>query len=398
MTIPRRQKAACIHTLSAALAICLLPMGAAQAELFGPHYRSWGWDDYRPRYRSWGWDDYEPYRQRRHRAHKGYELEQKAKPQEVAKGPLQIIVSIADQRISVYDDGTLITRSSVSTGVQGHPTPVGVFGVIGPYMQRITWSGIALHAGVLPGHPASHGCIRLAKDFAIRLWHLTKRGTRVIIAPNNVDPVRIASPHLFSGPEIASSSQDSSIDTLAGKDVLTIPSTPASLVPNAQLQKGTNLLPATGVAPQKKTAPISVFVSRKLSRLFVRQRFKPLFDVPIKVENPERPLGTHLFTLLELQDEGASFRWNVVSMPETLSSTSTSSNKNPNAPVQGTSGTARSDPSPDDASAALDRIEIPPDVVGRISQILTPGSSLIVSDYGVSRETGTDTDFIVVLP
>jgi hypothetical protein len=88
MTIPRRQKTACIHTLSAALAVCLLPMGAAQAELFVPHYRSWGWDDYRPHYRSWGWDDYEPYRQRRHRAHKGHELEQKAKPQEVAKGPL----------------------------------------------------------------------------------------------------------------------------------------------------------------------------------------------------------------------------------------------------------------------------------------------------------------------
>src|SRR4029077_4391660 len=222
-------------------------MGAAQAELFGPHYRSSGWDDYRPHYRSWGWDDYEPYRQRRHRAHKGYELEQKAKPQEVAKGPLQIIVSIADQRISVYDDGTLIARSSVSTGVQGHPTPVGLFSVIGkelwhrsniysaapmPYMQRITWSGIALHAGVLPGHPASHGCIRLAKDFAIRLWHLTKRGTRVIIAPNNVDPVRIASPPLFSERKTASSSQDSSTDTLAGKNVLTIPSTPASLVPN----------------------------------------------------------------------------------------------------------------------------------------------------------------------
>jgi L,D-transpeptidase catalytic domain len=176
-------------------ALSVVPTGTAHAELFWPHYRSWGWDDYGPfrphHYRSWGWGDYEPYRQRRQRAHKGYELEQKANPQEIAKGPLQIIVSIADQRISVYDDGTLIARSSVSTGVQGHPTPVGVFSVIGkelwhrsniysaapmPYMQRITWSGIALHAGVLPGHPASHGCIRLAKDFAIRLWHLTKRG------------------------------------------------------------------------------------------------------------------------------------------------------------------------------------------------------------------------------
>jgi hypothetical protein len=135
-----------------------------------------------------------------------------------------------------------------------------------------------------------------------------------------------------------------------------------------------------------------------LSKLFVRQRSTPLFDVPIKVETPERPLGTHLFTLLELQNEGAQFRWNVVSIPETLSNTSPSSNKTPNAPGQGTSETVRSNPSPEDANAALDRIEIPPDVVARISQILTPGSSLIVSDYGLSRETGNDTDFIVVMP
>jgi hypothetical protein len=222
--------------------------------------------------------------------------------------------------------------------------------------------------------------------------------TRVIIAPNTVDPVQIASPRLFSKPKTASSSQESSTDAPAGKEVATIPSTPAALVPNAQSQDDTNLLSVTGVAPQKKTVPISVFVSRKLSRLFVRQRFTPLFDAPIRIENPDELLGTHVFTLLEPQDEGASFRWNVVSMPETLSSTSTSSNKKPNASVQGTIGTAQSDPVPDDANAALDRIEIPPDVVGRISQILTPGSSLIVSDYGLSRETGTDTDFIVVMP
>jgi L,D-transpeptidase catalytic domain len=399
----RRLNAVSIRAaLSVALALSLVPTGTAQAELFWSHYRSGGWDDYGPfrshHYRSWGWDDYEPFRQKRHRTNKGYELEKKPKSLEVVKGPLQVIISIADQKISVYDDGTLLARSSVSTGVQGHPTPVGVFSVIGkelwhrsniysaapmPYMQRITWSGIALHAGVLPGHPASHGCIRLAKDFAVRLWHLTKRGTRVIIAPNNVDPVQIASPRLFSEPKTASSSQETT-NALAGKDVLTTPSTPPALVPNAQSQKDTNLLPATGVVLQRKAAPISVFVSRKLSRLFVRQRSTPLFDVPIKVETPELPLGTHLFTLLELQNEGAQFRWNVVSIPETLSNTSPSS--------------VRSNPSSEDANTALDRIEIPPDVVARISQILTPGSSLIVSDYGLSRETGNDTDFIVVMP
>jgi hypothetical protein len=150
-------------------------MGAAQAEPFWPQYRSWeGYDNalFSPPDRSWGNSDYEPFRQKPPRAHikhgsrpkadslrqralhreeskpktKTHEVakgepktktqevakgEPKTKSREVAKGPLQIIISIADQRISVYDDGTLIARSSVSTGVPGHPTPLGVFSVIG---------------------------------------------------------------------------------------------------------------------------------------------------------------------------------------------------------------------------------------------------------------------------
>ena len=385
--------------LFVALAICVVPMGTAQAELYWPHYRSWGWDDYRPQYRRWG--DYEPFRQKRQRT-KGYELDKKLKPPEIAKGPLQIIVSIADQKISVYDDGELIARSSVSTGVPGHPTPFGIFSVIGkelwhrsniysaapmPYMQRITWSGIALHAGVLPGHPASHGCVRMAKDFAIRLWHLTKRGTRVIIAANNVDPVQLASLQLFSKPKTGSSSQESSADALASRDTLSVPSTSAALGPNIQSQDSSNFLPTGGVTRQKRAVPISVFVSRKLSRLFVRKRFEPLFDVPIKIKNPDEPLGTHVFTLLGLQpEEGTSFRWSVVTM-------SLNSNKKPDAVVQGAT-----DRSSDGPSASLERIEIPQDVTTRISELLTPGSSLIVSDYDLSRETGNDTDFIVVMP
>jgi lipoprotein-anchoring transpeptidase ErfK/SrfK len=428
------RSAVSIHAaISAAVAVCLIPIGTAQAERFGPQYRSWEGYEYAPfssYERSWGTGDYQPFRQKRHRAHtkhesrpkadsqrqraaKSHESEPKAKSQEVAKGPLEIIISIADQRISVYDDGTLIGRSSVSTGVQGHPTPIGVFSVIGkerwhrsniysaapmPYMQRITWSGIALHAGVLPGHPASHGCIRLANDFAVRLWRLTKRGTRVIIARHDVHPVQIASPRFFSKPKPASSSQESSTEALAGKDAPTVASTPASLLPNAQSQDATNAVATTGVGQQKKAIPISVFVSRKLSTLFVRQGFTPLFDVPIKIENPNEPLGTHVFTLMELQSEGTSFRWNVVSLPENFSSTSPNLNKKPKASVQASGGTVRADTLPDDGTVALDRIEIPQDGVARISQLLTPGSSLIVSDYGLSSETGSDTDFIVVIP
>ncbi len=122
-------------------------------------------------------------------------------------GPLIIAVSIGNQHVTVYDDGNPIASSSVSTGMPGHPTPMGVFSVIQkdryhhsniysgapmPYMQRITWSGVALHLGVVPGHPASHGCIRLPDAMAQRLWGMTQLGVRVIVSPGEVTPYEIS--------------------------------------------------------------------------------------------------------------------------------------------------------------------------------------------------------------
>ena len=265
-----------------------------------------------------------------------------------------------------------------------------------PYMQRITWSGIALHAGDLPGYPASHGCIRLTNDFAIRLWHLTKRGTRVIIAHDDVRPVEISNPHLFAPkPKVASGSPESGTTGLAGNDIITAASTHAPPMPNAEAQEAAKVSAAAseGVTPQK-VVPISVFVSRKLSKLFVRQGFTPLFDVPVKIQNPAEPMGTHVFNVMEFQNEGAAIRWTVVSIPEKSSSQSGNSTKVAQRPVKRTIETIL--PTPDKANAALDRIEIPQDVVERISELLTPGSSLIISDYGISDETGKDTDFIVL--
>jgi lipoprotein-anchoring transpeptidase ErfK/SrfK len=402
--------------LAAALAVCLIPIGTAQADRFWPHYRSWGWGDYapfRPHYRSWGWGDPKPFRQKHRRAHRKHEPERKPESQEVAKGALQIIISVADQRISVYDDGTLIARSSVSTGVKRHPTPLGVFSVIGkerwhrsniysaapmPYMQRVTWSGIALHAGILPGHPASHGCIRLTNDFAIRLWHLTKRGTRVIIARNDIRPVEIANPHLFAAKtKAALGSPETQSASVVGT---TVAAAHAPLTTNGvETQRATNLqIPDSSpakAAPQKAT-PISVFVSRKLSRLFVRRGSTPLVDVPVKIENPNEPLGTHVFTAMGFQNEGPSIRWTVVSMPEEFSRTSAGATTEHKAPVERIVETAPPVPSSDNANAALDRIEIPQEVVERVSELLAPGSSLTISDYGISSETRRDTDFIVI--
>ena len=136
-------------------------------------------------------------------------------------------------------------------------------------------------------------------------------------------------------------------------------------------------------------------VSRKLGKLLVRQDFTPLFDVPIKIDNPEEPLGTHVFTANASQNEEPAIRWTVVSMPQEFSHSPGAPQKSHKERMKQTVATAPAVPPTEKANAALNRIEIPQDVFERISDLITPGSSLIVSDRGMSEETGSDTDFIV---
>jgi hypothetical protein len=383
--------------LLTAVATSMLSVGTSHARsLFWPQYRSWGDGAYRYKHQP---------------RHTKSDSKKKTQAQETSKGPLLIIISIADQRISLYDNGALIARSSVSTGVKGHPTPLGVFSVISksrwhrsniysgapmPYMQRITWSGIALHAGVLPGYPASHGCIRLTNDFAIRLWHLTKRGTRVIIAHDDVRQVEVTNPQLFVPKlKIASGPPQSRTATLPGNDTSIAAATPAPLISTAKAQEDAkNPDPASAGIATQKVAPISVFVSRKLSKLFVRQGFNPLFDVPVKIQNLAEPMGTHVFNAMEFKNDGAAIRWTVVSIPEKPSLNQGTPPRLQKGLTKQTIETVLS--KPDKANAALNRIEIPQDAVERIAELLTSGSSLIISDYGISNETGKDTDFIVL--
>src|SRR3981189_2944634 len=126
--------------------------------------------------------------------------------------PVMAIVSLRTQRVTVYDANGWILQAPVSSGQKGRETPAGVFAVIQkeaehysnlyddafmPHMHRITWSGIALHGGPLPGYPASHGCVRMPFDFAERLFDVTRPGMRVIVAPTDVAPIEIAHPVLF---------------------------------------------------------------------------------------------------------------------------------------------------------------------------------------------------------
>jgi hypothetical protein len=132
-------------------------------------------------------------------------------------------------------------------------------------------------------------------------------------------------------------------------------------------------------------SPVSIFISRKTQHLYVRQSFQPVLESPITIHDADHPIGTHIFTVLDSANGGADLRWSAVSMDSRQLGPS---GRNTDKPV-----------SPDlaPARAALDRIVIPRDIVDRISEIISPGSSLIVSDEGISTETGKDTDFVILM-
>src|ERR1700704_3188543 len=135
-----------------------------------------------------------------------------ATPRREAGEPIMAIVSIKSQQVTFYDADGWILRAPVSTGTTGRETPAGVFAVVEkdkdhrstlyddaemPNMQRITWNGIALHGGPLPGYAASHGCVRMPYGFAEKLFDKTWIGMRVIISPNDVAPVEFSHSALF---------------------------------------------------------------------------------------------------------------------------------------------------------------------------------------------------------
>ena len=126
--------------------------------------------------------------------------------------PLTLVVSLRDQQLDIYRGLTLIVKSKVSSGTATYPTKTGVFSILEkqryhhsnmysaapmPWMQRLTWSGTALHAGVVPGYPASHGCIRLPFSFAPKLFQITTGGENVIVTGDRPVPKLVESPALF---------------------------------------------------------------------------------------------------------------------------------------------------------------------------------------------------------
>ncbi|WP_426523992.1 L,D-transpeptidase family protein [Bradyrhizobium sp. McL0615] len=511
--------------------------------------------------------------------------ETNAKPQ----GPLIIAISIDQQKVRVYDANGLFAESPVSTGMKGHSTPMGVFSVIQknkmhrsniysgapmPYMQRITWSGVALHAGVLPGYPASHGCIRMPMAFAVKMWNWTRMGARVIITPGQITPANFSHPLLVaqkvvpqpmiandpatdapavkgdkgadagqatkpansslahseqslelrptvghatplrerthtadagnalsatngavtmsdaapssarpqpandapnaeakpdaaqSGPAVETAtpditsagtgtatddrkveeaaapapSADAKVEAsaTAKSDAVNVeaptaaitkaeeakspeskpseskaaekPAEPAKATADAptapavapDVKKDAARLPGADKAaraePPRRPGQIAVFVSRKDSKLYVRENFKPQFDVPITIAPSDRPLGTHVFTAEADKKDPNLLRWSVISLPATRPMGRTDDDR---AARGRKVAAAETKPlaAPNSPAEALDRITIAPEAMARIAEVLNTGASIVVSDLGIAQggETGEGTDFIIPL-
>jgi len=392
--------------------------------------------------------------------------------------PIMAIVSIKTQQVTFYDAEGWILRAPVSTGTAGRETPAGIFAVIEkdrdhystlyddawmPNMQRITWNGIALHGGPLPGYAASHGCVRMPYDFAEELFDTTRIGMRVIISPNDAAPVDFSHPALFVPNAEAIAAAKARAGTLARdaeeaadtadeakEAAATVARETGSLTASlrklewlkaradaklafadktlaaaktdqakarAEEQKekaaigaaeaGTQLDSAKADAKSKldtaaaakdaakaaqtkkadtaKAAneaklalePVSVYISRATQKLYVRRNthkqwpdggevFDASIEVPVTIRNPDKRIGTHVFTAMARND--ARLRWTVVTIDNG-----------------------------DDAKDALDRITIPQDVLDRIAPTALPRSSIVVSDEPLSRETNFRTEFVAVL-
>lgn len=381
------------------------------------------------------------------------------------EGPLQIMVSKDLQELKIYDGGVVVATSRVSTGKAGHSTPTGIFSILEkkrthfsnlydsapmPFMQRLTWSGIALHASnSVPSYPASHGCVRLPNDFAKTLFSTTRRGGHVLITDREIAPQRIVHAALF-------------------KPSVVVPDTPllseAGLRP-ALIEAGDKSVEVamtdpkpeivTPIVERTEQDPIRILITRRGERemmmdlqslltslgydaglpdglygrqtvtairafqlaegltedgqvtpelvaavyakagkgappngqILVRQKFKPLVEAAITIRNPEIALGTHFLLAREVEGDKGTAEWYGVSMDNQLST----------ATLKRLGITTEADASaPDALTRTLDRLDIPEETRNRIASLMGEGASLSISDTGLGPETGDGTDFITV--
>lgn len=381
------------------------------------------------------------------------------------KAPLQIVVSKDKQSLVVYDGDTVVATSKVSSGKRGHETPTGIFSILEksryhesniysnapmPFMQRLTWSGIALHASnSVPAHPASHGCVRLPNAFAKTLFKLTERGLHVVISDRQIAPQAVSHPFLFqpAAPEqqllsdatlrpamsqVASGAVEVAMsepappspaapavradDTRAPIRILITRRGPRELALDAQAALNTlgydagvpdGALGSRSIAairafelaegrePKGRLTPDLVDVLfRKANlpppangQLLVRRDFAPLFEAPVTIAEPDVALGAHFYQFQDIDAATGKGSWFSLSLDNTI----------PKGMKARLGITVDDDAlAYNAATRVLDRIQMTDALREKVEDLLAPGSSLTVSDMGLGPETGRGTDFVTI--
>jgi L,D-transpeptidase catalytic domain len=268
-------------------------------------------------------------------------------PKVSPNGPLVVLVSIPDQLLFVYRNGVRMGRSTVSTGKPGKQTPTGVFTVLQkkvrhessiykgaqmPHMQRLTWSGVAMHAGHLPGYPASAGCVRMPIDFAAKLYSVTSLGTTVIIADNRSAPRETTNPGLlFSG------------------------------------KTGTTTSNFQWSPENAPKGPVSIIISNADRAAYVYRNGTQIGKAPINAL--PRLSGTYVYTALDTVDANGQREW---------ISTASSRGQAPNL------------------KEVANRLGIPPEFDADLSELITPGTTLVLTNLPVNTGTRSAPGFDIL--
>ena len=288
-------------------------------------------------------------------------------PEASPSGPIVVVVSLTEQRAYVYRNGIIIGYTDVSTGKKGHETPTGVFTILQkdkdhvssiykakmPYTERLTWSGICLHAGSLPGYPVSHGCIHMPLEFSHLLFDVNELGATVVIADEHSGPAEAAHP---------------------------------SMVLSPSLHKQTKVGPAAAAAkfewePERAAeGPLSLLLTTADRKLYVYRNGIEIGFAEIVLLDSGEPLAEGVHTVLE----GDSDRMSPFDPGEKMHRWMS---------VSTASGT---DPTEEDEETLAERIHIPPYFVAQIYELLVPGTTLLITHRAATAETTTDSDFVVM--
>jgi hypothetical protein len=278
-------------------------------------------------------------------------------PERAPAGPMAIVVSLPDQLVYVYRDGIRIGVSTCATGRPGHATPTGVFTILQkqtmhhsnlyndapmPFMERLTWSGVALHVGNLPGYPDSHGCVHLPSAFAQLLYQATEIGTPVIIADASTAPAEVLHPGLIWNAAIE-------------QDVQSVEKGAAAAA------KG----PAAGV--------LSMLISGANREIFALLDGAEVIKAPVTIADPGQPLGTHVFVYAGKPASGG--RWLAVSVGKS-------------AQASGADGNA--------AQSALQRVQLSADTSGALQPLLHARATLMITDLPATPDTRSGSDFVIL--